>query len=124
MPSKVVAPYSRAHDPGVIGVRGRYKGLPVPYGVADFDAPEEKEEKIAYLHGIVAPLLSELRAAGAENFRLRISYGYDSQCAIGFSQDEIRMIGELQCDVPIDCYEKEEPNPPLRMPVGSVGHEE
>jgi hypothetical protein len=59
-PSKFAAPYSAAHDPGATGQWGRYKGMPVPYGVADFSVPEEVEDKIAYLHRLVVPFLGAI----------------------------------------------------------------
>lgn len=101
-PSKVNAPFSNAHDPGEVGRFGRYRGIPDPLGHASFDAPEEEPEKISYIHRIVVPLLPELRRAGAEDFSLRITYSSDSG-SIGFSREEIKMLAELQCDVPIDC---------------------
>lgn len=108
-PSKVNAPFSDAHDPGEVGRFGRYRGIPDPLGHASFDAPEEEPEKIEYIHRIVIPLLPELRKAGAEDFWLRITYHSDSG-SIGFSREEIKMIAELQCEVPIDCLIEEAPN--------------
>ncbi len=113
-PSKVAAPFTSAHDPGVVGKRGRYRGLPVPYGAADFDVPTEEKEKIAYLHRTVLPHLAAMRASGAEVFRLHITYHYESQCAVGFSKEEIRLLSELDCEVPIDCWPKTEPNQSLQ----------
>ena len=113
MPSKISAPFTDAHDPGEIGRAGRYRGIPDPNGWADFDVPEKEEAKIPYLHRVVVPLLPALRAAGAEDFTLRISYHCDSG-AVGFTKDEIRMLAEMECDVPIDCLIKEEPNQPLQ----------
>ena len=100
-PSKVSAPFTTAHDPGVIGNSGRYRGVPTPYGSADFDVPERTAKKIAYLHRLVVPLLPALHKAGAKEFWLRITYHSDSG-AIGFSKKEIRMLAEMECDVPID----------------------
>lgn len=111
-PSKVPASFSDAHDPGVIGRLGRYKGVPVPYGSADFDAPEEEPEKIAYVHRLAFPFLGAMRAAGAEDFSLRITYQYDSQCALSFTREEQRMICELDCDFCIDCWTDESPIQP------------
>jgi hypothetical protein len=107
-PSKVEAPFTDAHDPGEIGRAGRYRGIPDPNGYASFDAPEDEPKKIEYLHRIVVPLLPALHEAGAEDFWLRITYHGDSG-AIGFSKEEIKMLAELQCDVPIDCIIEEEP---------------
>jgi len=117
-PSKVNAPFSSASDPGAIATKGRFKGKPLPYGSARFDAPKEEAAKIAYLHRIVLPLLPVLRAAGAEDFDLYISYEYDTQCAIGFTREEVKMISDLECDFPMDCWQKEEPNPPSQNNAG------
>ena len=84
-PSKVAAPYSAAHDPGVIGQWGRYKGKAVPYGVADFSVFVVFEDKISRLHSLVMTILEDMRAAGAEEYRLHITYHYEDQCCIGFS---------------------------------------
>jgi hypothetical protein len=111
MPSKVAVPFSASHDPGAIGKVGRYKDLPTPYGSADFEAPEEETQKIAYLHRLVLPHLMAMRKAGAEDFLLHITYHGDSG-AIGFSKEEMKLIAELECDVPIDCVIDEEPNTP------------
>lgn len=102
-PSKVAAQYSQSHDPGVIGTRGRYRGVQVPYGSADFDAPEKASEKIKDVHRRAFPFLSAMRDAGAQDFCLHITYHYDSQCALSFSQEELRMILELDCHLNIDC---------------------
>lgn len=110
-PSKVPAQYSSAHDPGVIGSVGRHRGSPVPYGSADFDVPEEVEEKIAYVHERVFPFLAAMRDAGADAFWLHITYHYDSQCALGFSKDELRMILDLDCELHIDCMTGEGAEP-------------
>lgn len=106
-PSKLCAPFSNAHDPGEIGRYGRYRGVPVPYGSASFDAPEDHPEKIAYLHSVVVPLLPALREAGADHFSLQISYHCDSE-SIGFSKEEIRMLAAFECDIPINCFRPDE----------------
>eukprot|EP01035_Chromulina_nebulosa_P065399 gene65399-89457_t len=102
-PSKVPAQFSAAHDPGVIGKLGRYRGLPVPYGSADFDAPEEEPEKITWIYHRVFPFLRAMREAGAESFTLHITYTYDAQCALGFSREELKMVLDLDCEFHVDC---------------------
>lgn len=104
-PSRVNAPYSSSHDPGAIGTVGLYRDKPIPYGTADFDAPETESNKIAYLHQRVQPHLAALRAAGADDFRLHISYAYRDQCGLAYSPEEMRLMAELQCTVAIDCWE-------------------
>jgi len=113
-PSKVAADFSEAHDPGVIGQIGRYRGVPVPYGSADFDVPDEVPEKIAYVYERAFPFLCAMREAGADDFSLHITYHYDAQCALGFSKEELKMITELDCGFAIDCIEADEPNQALQ----------
>ena len=108
IPSKVAAPFTKAEDPGEIGKSGRYRGLPVPSGSASFTVPEDQPEKIAYLHRLVMPLLPSLRAAGADDFTLWISYHCDSE-SIGFSKEEIEMLADFECDVPINCFRTDIP---------------
>jgi hypothetical protein len=106
-PSKVGAHFSKAHDPGVVGTVGRYRGVPIPYGSADFDVPEAVPEKIAYVHERAFPIMASMREAGAEEFWLHITYHYDAQCALGFSKEELKMILELDCELHIDCMTAE-----------------
>jgi hypothetical protein len=113
-PSKVPAQFSEAHDPGVIGKIGRYRGVPIPYGSADINVPEEVPEKIAFVHGRALPFLHAMREAGAEHFSLHITYHYADQCALGFSKEELQMIVELDCDFAVDCMIAEEPNKALQ----------
>ncbi|MBI5770443.1 MAG: hypothetical protein HZA93_21885 [Verrucomicrobia bacterium] len=102
-PSKVPAQFSNSHDPGVIGKIGRYRGVPVPYGSAGFDAPEEEPAKIAWIYERVAKFRDAMRNAGGEYFTLSITYTYDSQCALSFSKKELKMILALDCDFHVDC---------------------
>jgi hypothetical protein len=106
-PSLARLPFSSFHDTGAIGTCGIYRGVPTPYGAADFDAPSNEEEPILYLHRLVRPALGTLKELGADSFCLHISYEADSG-SLGFSAAEIRMIAELECDVPIDLYIREE----------------
>jgi hypothetical protein len=120
-PSKVPAQFSAAHDPGVIGKLGRYRGIPVPYGSGDFDVPEEVPEKIAYVHQRAFPFLGAMRDAGAEHFWLHITYQYDAQCSLGFSAEELRMILGLDCELHIDCWTAGEPNQTLQATAAAPG---
>jgi hypothetical protein len=110
-PSKVPAQFSESHDPGVIGRVGRYRGVPVPYGLAAFDVLEEVPDKIAYVHQHAFPFLRAMREAGAKHFSLHITYSYDAQCALGFSKKELKMITDLDCDFLVDCVNVSERPP-------------
>ena len=102
-PSKLRAEFSEAHDPGVIGEVGRYRGVPVPYGSAEICVPDEVTDKVRYVHKRAFPLLQTMRDAGAEEFHLHFTFHYADQCAYGFSAEELKLVTELECDVSIDC---------------------
>lgn len=103
-PSTVEAAFSEREDPGEMGKRGRYRGVPVPVGSATFCVPESESEGIRYLHETVVPLLPVLRAAGATEFFIHITYHHDGQCALGFTAEEMRMLADLGCEVSVDCW--------------------
>lgn len=106
-PSKVDAPFTEANDPGDLYTHRARLGQPIPYGSACFYAPEGESEPIAYLHRLVVPLLGKLKEAGADDFSMRITYVTDSG-SLGFSKEDLRMIAELECDLPIDVYCKDD----------------
>jgi hypothetical protein len=103
-PSTLNVPYSETEEPGAIGTRGRYRGIPLPEGSASFDVPETAKDGIRYLHGLVFPLMPALRAAGATDFFIHITYHFDDQCALGFDSDELKLLAEFGCQVSIDCW--------------------
>ncbi|HEY4415377.1 MAG TPA: hypothetical protein VGO57_06765 [Verrucomicrobiae bacterium] len=106
-PSLVDAPFSEAEDPGTIGKLGRYRGVPTPYGSANFDVPETEPNGIRYLYKLAFPWLPALRAAGATDFDIHITYHYDVQCALAFGEDEMKLLAEFGCAVSIDCCREE-----------------
>ena len=106
-PSAVSAPFSETEEPGAIGTRGRYRGVPVPSGSASFDVPVTEQDGIRYLHRLVFPLLPALRAAGATDFFIHITYHCEQQCALGFDSDELRLLADFGCQVSIDCLRED-----------------
>ena len=107
-PSTIDAPFSEAEDPGTIGKLGRYRRVPVPAGSATFSVPESEKDGIRYLHALAFPLMPVLRAAGATDFFIHITYHYDQQCALGFDSEELQMLAEFGCTVSIDCWKDDD----------------
>ncbi len=103
-PSTIDAPFSEAEDPGAIGKLGRYRGVPVPEGSASFYVPESEQDGIRYLHRLAFPLMPVLRAAGATEFFIHITYHHDEQCALGFDSEDLQMLADFGCTVSIDCW--------------------
>ncbi len=107
-PSTIRAPFSETEDPGAIGKRGRYRGVPVPAGSATFSVPESEKEGIRYLHALAFPLMPVLRAGGATDFFIHITYHYNQQCALGYDPEEMRMLADFGCEVMIDCWKNDD----------------
>jgi hypothetical protein len=107
-PSTIDAPFSKAEDPGAIGMHGRYRGIPVPGGSATISVPESEKDGIRYLHALAFPLMPVLRSAGATDFFIHITYDYADQCALGFDSEELQMLAEFGCTVSIDCWKDDD----------------
>jgi len=110
LPSTIDAPFSSTEDPGAIGRRGRYRGVPVPGGSATFSVPESEKDGIRHLHASAFPFLPILRAAGATYFVIHITYHYDHQCALGFDSEELQKLAEFGCTVAVDCWKNDDGN--------------
>lgn len=102
-PSKVKCVFSNSHSPTDIAHNGRMKGRPYGSGYASFEVPDTESDGISYLHRLVVPILDDMKKAGADDFSIFITYTADSG-AIGFSKNEIQMICEMDCDLPIDVW--------------------
>ena len=106
-PSRVSFPWTEAHDPGFIGKRGRYRGVPTPYGASSYEVQSEVpiEDRIAHLHKMILPLLPKIIEAGATSTRVSAGYFYDSQCNLSFSLEELCMLKDLNTHFDLSCYE-------------------
>ena len=105
-PSRVSFAWTEAHDPGVIGEIGRYKGVPTPYGSSSYKVPEEiaLEDGIAHLHRMIIPVLPEILAAGATDTWLSGGYFYEDQCNLSFSAEELTMLKDFRTHFDVSCY--------------------
>src|SRR5690348_6016022 len=85
-PGRVAFPWSEAHDPGVIGTIGRYKGVATLYGSSFYEVPGEIgiDDHIAHLHKMIIPVLPKVIAAGATDTWLSAGYFYEEQCNLSF----------------------------------------
>jgi hypothetical protein len=106
-PSRVPFPWTEAHDPGAIGKRGRYRGVPTPYGSSSYQVPADVpiEDRIAHLHKMILPLLPKITEAGATSTWVSAGYFYDSQCNLSFSLEELGMLRGLNTRFDVSCYE-------------------
>ena len=105
-PRRVSFSWTQADDPGTIGERGRYRGIPTPYGSSSYEVPDEIpiQDRIAHLHKMIVPLLPKISEAGATRTWVSAGYFYDSQCNLSFSLEELGMLRDFNTHFDVSCY--------------------
>lgn len=105
-PSRVPFQFTKQHDPGIIGIIGRYRGQPVPYGCASYEVPSSVPniDRIKHVVETFEPLLGEIRAAGATDWHIDICRYYNAQCNEGYTLEEMQLISRLQCGFTYSAY--------------------
>jgi hypothetical protein len=99
-----------ANEPGEIGIAGRYRGKPTPYGSASIEVSNKAEEDWSRFDDLLKVLescIEALREAGAEKIWISCSLYHDGQCNFGFSKEDLKRIAALNVDMPISCYSDE-----------------
>lgn len=109
-PSTVAYPFSHALDVGALGVRGKFKGVPTPFGHATIHAPKTSasDRLIVAVCEIGLRLMPELRAAGDNEFKLWVLREYEAQCNEELNPEEIALIARLGCSLCYSAYHLEE----------------
>ena len=103
--------FTETNEPGEIGIRGRYKGQPRPYGMAILEAPFDnvtRPKSIMPEEWIVDTItlcIAELRACGASSIYLNLVVAWKDQCNLGFGSTFLSKLGQLNIDLALSCYE-------------------
>lgn len=106
-PSRVPFEFTKEHDPGVIGTRGRYRDLPIPYGSATYEVPRSvpEPERILHISETFHPLLASLKESGATRWHISIGRYYWGQCNEDYSLEELQAVTRLECGFIYSAYE-------------------
>ena len=101
---------SKKNEAGEMGVRGKYKGLPIPYGSGNLEPPPtvENNAKILWLASALESTLNKFIQCGAEKPYLYVGYFYKDQCNLTLTKDELAAIAKLNIDFCFSCYENSE----------------
>jgi hypothetical protein len=99
---------ARTSEPGEIGVRGRYKGLPLPYGAALLKVPPDVEpaRRLSWLVERAERHLAALRESGATLCKLHLDVRYWDQCNLEFDPHELARIAALGVLFTITCWDR------------------
>ena len=101
---------SKKSEAGEMGVRGKYKGLAIPYGSGNLEPPStlENNAKILWLASTLESTLSKFIQCGAEKPYLYVGYFYKDQCNLTLTKEELAAIAKLGIDFCFSCYENSE----------------
>lgn len=101
--------FTRMNDPGGIGTRGRYKGMPVPYGMCALEVPADipAAKRLTWLLDAALPHMGTLRRLGATEMYVSIGYFWRDQCNLAYSSEELTKLARLGIDLCVSCYEEE-----------------
>jgi len=99
--------FTKKIELGDIGIRGRYKGIPMPYGSGTLDAPQEIDmhERILWLTKELTGKIEALQKLGADEPHIYIGYFYKDQCNLTLSKTEIAAIAALNLEFCFSCYD-------------------
>ncbi|TAL69808.1 MAG: hypothetical protein EPN82_04080 [Bacteroidetes bacterium] len=94
---------------GDIGLKGRYKDKPIPYGSVEIYPPEELryEHEIAQLDWIIEFLEKnkvQISKSNIDDIKIMVSIFYETQCDMSFDSELLKRIGDLKLDLNICCF--------------------
>ncbi len=103
--------FTKKKEIGSIGANSRYKNQPLPYGSAQFEAPEtiEWDKQVLWLANKWIGKINIARLHGAEDVHFWIGYFYDTQCNCELSVEEIKAINELGIPYLFSVYQVDNP---------------
>jgi hypothetical protein len=104
--------FSSKNEPGEVGAKGRYAGLPRPYGSAELLMPAVPVDsaggtrELLYITWLkqVRNLVQRCKDAGASSVELHVDVSYDGQCNLTFEVGELAALAELEIPLTITCY--------------------
>jgi hypothetical protein len=96
-------------EPGNLGVRGRFKGTPIPYGSARWEFSWENETGELLPDSLrlfrIPDLSRRLSELGADAITLYVHVGYAGQCNLELSPALLKALADLGVALAISCYE-------------------
>jgi hypothetical protein len=109
----------RRNEPGDVGIRGKFRGVRVPYGslildlgeVAPFKDTVYYDDSNADLLPLSMRIFSQpsivdvLRECGATDVVLTVNVAHDGQCNLELGPALLRALAQLNVVVAISCYE-------------------
>lgn len=102
--------FSSKNEPGDLGRIGRYRGVPTPYGSADFVGQAEQADLVNpnnELFRAIEALVPASKSAGATDMNLHLDVAFSDQCNLEMGPDFIATVGRLGVALTISCFANE-----------------
>lgn len=99
--------FTELHELGEIGINGRFRGRPYPFGHAVIEVPVEGEDNGPLILALesIAPHINELRTLGMTYGKCLITYGYDDQCNLSFSPEVLSALAKTGLELDVSCHQ-------------------
>lgn len=94
------------NEPGDIGTKGRYKGLPLPYGSCTIIITEKPGDwnLLDNLLIVLEAHIDKIRQQGGTEIILYCNVFHDGQCNFEFTGEELEKISKMNISLAISCY--------------------
>lgn len=102
--------FTSKNEVGDLGKRGRYANLPIPYGAAILEPPDDvpTSQRLDWLLDHVLPHLETLRRLGGLNGRLHSIFWFDSNCNLEWNSDQLKKLALLGIPYTSSCIQAPE----------------
>lgn len=102
------------NEVGDLGLTGRYKGQPTPFGAARLKPPPDVQDsdKIMWLATLLKDKIEQMAACGLEEAHFYVGYFYENQCNCTLTAQETKAIAEVGIPLCFSCYDVTEDEEP------------
>ena len=106
--------FSSRNEPGEVGRKGRYAGVPKPYGSAELLMEPVTIEAaggattlldVNWLKQLDS-IIRYCRDAGATDMAVHVDISYDGQCNLSLSANELAALAALSIPLTMTCYSR------------------
>jgi hypothetical protein len=106
--------FSSKNESGEVGRKGRYAGVPKPYGSAELLMPSVSIEEAGGATALLDVnwlkqldrIIPYCRDAGATDMEVHVDVSYDGQCNVSLSANELAALAALRIPLTMTCYSR------------------
>ncbi|HEX2094161.1 MAG TPA: hypothetical protein VHG28_17290 [Longimicrobiaceae bacterium] len=102
--------FTERNEVGELGTRGKYEGIPLPFGSATLQAPPEVDpsERLDWILDSVLPHAEALRNLGGMEGWLHSTFYFDAQCNLAYPPGQLQKLSQLGIPYTVSCIQAPE----------------